>query len=490
MRLESLEQRTLLSVLPVTTTADAGPNSLRAAILAADLATEPTVILFQIPETDPNFVDVDSPLTGGDDAKDVFVIRPLTPLPELNNANHAVTIDGFSQAAFGGDTNLFGPEIVLDGSSAGGGVNGIVITTNHHELLGLNIQRFSGSGVVLGAASQNLVAGNYIGTDATGSTPAGNRYGVWLGAGATNNYIGTDSDGHFDESERNVISGNSVEGVRIEGVGAIGNVVAGNFIGVHANGISAVPNGGSGVFVSHGATGNVIGTNGDAVGDENEGNVISGNWCGIAIAGTGTSQNVIAGNLIGTDVNGTLVIGNRADGIGISNGAQENRIGTDGDGISDHLERNVISGSMRSGVTIEGVGTERNAIAGNYIGTDIDGADALPNLANGVTIIGRANSNRVGTDGSADEFNASERNIISGNTQYGVGIWDTDLSTIAGNYIGTDATGFAGLANGNTGVCIINTSGKAQGNIIGTNGDGVGDQSEGNVISGNRTQAG
>ncbi|MGI6414698.1 MAG: PKD domain-containing protein [Thermoguttaceae bacterium] len=453
------------------------------------MATEPTIILFQIPKTDPNFVDVDSPLTGGDDAKDVFVIRPLTPLPELNNANHAVTIDGFSQAAFGGDTNPFGPEIVLDGSSAGGGVNGIVITTNHHELLGLNIQRFSGSGVVLGAASQNLVAGNYIGTDATGSTPAGNRYGVWLGACAVNNYIGTDSDGHFDESERNVISGNSVEGVRIEGVGAIGNVVAGNFIGVHANGISAVPNGGSGVFVSHGATGNVIGTNGDAVGDKNEGNVISGNWCGIAIAGTGTSQNVIAGNLIGTDVNGTLVIGNRADGIGISNGAQENRIGTDGDGISDHLERNVISGSMRSGVTIEGVGTERNAIAGNYIGTDIDGADALPNLANGVTIIGRANSNRVGTDGSADEFNASERNIISGNTQYGVGIWDTDLSTIAGNYIGTDATGFAGLANGNTGVCIINTSGKAQGNIIGTNGDGVGDQSEGNLISGNRTQA-
>ena len=108
--------------------------------MAANVATFPVAINFQIPATDPGFMDVDAHLANGDATQDAFVIRPLSALPTLNNANHAITIDGASQAVFSGDTNPFGPEIVVDGSSAGAGVNGIVITTNHHELLGLNIQ--------------------------------------------------------------------------------------------------------------------------------------------------------------------------------------------------------------------------------------------------------------------------------------------------------------------------------------------------------------
>lgn len=118
--MERLEDRNLLiAVFAVTNTNDAGPGSLRQAILDADAASDAAEIRFQIMPEAPNiFEDVDAGLPGGDAAPDVFVIRPQSPLPAIEpnqgTAGHSVVIDGGTQNSWanGGDTNPFGPEIV------------------------------------------------------------------------------------------------------------------------------------------------------------------------------------------------------------------------------------------------------------------------------------------------------------------------------------------------------------------------------------------
>src|SRR5204863_4706850 len=101
------------------------------------------------------------------------------------------------------------------------------------------------------------------------------------------------------------------------------------------------------------------------------------------------------------------------DGVHITTGAQHNRIGTDGDGVLDTDERNVISGNTLDQVTINGAGANNNVVAGNFIGTTTNGTGGFASpLAVGVSIGNGAQGNIIGTDGSNDAFNANERNVI------------------------------------------------------------------------------
>jgi parallel beta-helix repeat protein len=137
------------NTLVVTNTNDSGLGSLRQAILAANetAGTEPVQIWFRIPSSDTGFVDVDSQLPGGDPLPDVFVIAPQTALPAVTRGN--VVIDGQTQDKFGGDRNPFGPEIVLAGNLAGADANGLVLASSNNLVHGLNIQQFSGNGVLI-----------------------------------------------------------------------------------------------------------------------------------------------------------------------------------------------------------------------------------------------------------------------------------------------------------------------------------------------------
>lgn len=189
--------------------------------------------------------------------------------------------------------------------------------------------------------------------------------------------------------------------------------------------------------------------------------------------GIESSSGTIEGNFIGVEPDGVTPAANTIAGVyvGNSNGVL---VGTDGDGVGDFGERNLISGNQ-NGILFQGSFTS-GAIAGNYIGTTRTGLAPLPN-ANGLFSAGA----RVGTDGSDDAFNANERNVISGNAS-GAIVADA-AAVIAGNFIGVDATGTAALANG-FGVQIA-----GEGVIIGTNADGVADLEERNVISGNNGAA-
>ncbi len=120
---------------------------------------------------------------------------------------------------------------------------------------------------------------------------------------------------------------------------------------------------------------------------------------------------------------------NTASGIALTMKAQGVRIGTDGNGIGDVAERNVITGNLLRGIEINGLGTNNNIVAGNFIGTNAAGTSAFGSgfVSGrwGVNIAGGAKFNRVGTnaDGIAD---AAERNVISGNRSVGVVIQGLD----------------------------------------------------------------
>src|SRR5207247_10992511 len=60
-----------------------------------------------------------------------------------------------------------------------------------------------------------------------------------------------------------------------------------------------------------------------------------------------TDGTTIAGNFIGTNAAGTAALPNGDTGVLIAQGARNNRIGTDGNGVADAAERNVISGNVR-----------------------------------------------------------------------------------------------------------------------------------------------
>ena len=99
---------------------------------------------------------------------------------------------------------------------------------------------------------------------------------------------------------------------------------------------------------------------------------------GIHITGTGATGDWVYGNFLGTTATGTKAEPNDY-GVEIDGGASGNLIGSNGDGIADAAERNLISGNLFAGIWINGQGTAGNAIAGNFIGTTVTGDLALDN---------------------------------------------------------------------------------------------------------------
>ena len=98
-------------------------------------------------------------------------------------------------------------------------------------------------GVVLDQANGNVVEGNNIGTDPTGTIALGNGAGVLVGYGnAADNLIGGTSPG-----SANLISGNSSDGILITTGLGTGNAIEGNKIGTDVTGLVALANGGNGV---------------------------------------------------------------------------------------------------------------------------------------------------------------------------------------------------------------------------------------------------
>ncbi|HEY1598691.1 MAG TPA: right-handed parallel beta-helix repeat-containing protein, partial [Pirellulales bacterium] len=471
LRIEPLEERRLLTVFSVTSTADSGAGSLRDAITQAN--------------ANPGTDTIDFAIAGSG----VQTITPLTQLPAITDP---LTINGDSQPGYTGT-----PLIEIDGSKAGN-ANGLQIVVGDNTIDGLDIHSFGYDGIVIAendTEGNNIIEGNYIGTDPSGTIAEGNQAGI-----------------HLLFSPDNIISGNLISGNRQSGVFladqfCTGNLIQGNLIGTDVTGLLALGNQVNGV-----ALGAVAGdtTDGFASGNTVGGttaalrNVISGNGdAGVWIEGG--SDNTVEGNYIGVGADGETAIGNgtndasapseySTDGVFI-NGGSNNLIGglVDGSG-------NVISANIGDGVRIDaldniGQSATQNFVQGNRIGVDKDGnAGADLGNANGISLRNdSANSDVLVSDnwiGADDDSDGTEdgvvkgANVISGNRGNGLVVAGVvDNTTIVGNYIGTDASGNTAVKNEGYGISVLSFAGQNDGpNNVGIGGDLPG---AGNYISGN-----
>ena len=306
------------------------------------------------------------------------------------------------------------------------------------------------------AASNTLIEGNYIGTDVTGTVALGNHgQGIWATAGS--NTVGGTASG-----AGNLISGNTVVGIWFDS--GDGNLVEGNLVGTDVTGARALGNIYSGIQLQ--SNNNIVGGTTAAARNVVSGNGFNTGSSGIVVLGSG---NLVEGNYVGTNAAGTAALGNSGDGIDVSSSANTigGATGTPGTGAG-----NVISGNAGFGLVLE-AGSSGNIVLGNIVGLTAAGTAAVANgygsgLGDGIEIAG-ASSNTIGGTIAAD------RNIISGNVYRGIEL-DTPATAnlVEGNFIGTDITGALALGNGAANVYVA-----ASGNTIGGTVTGAG-----NVIAG------
>jgi len=309
-----------------------------------------------------------------------------------------------------------------------------------------------------------------------------NYHGIVL-AGVSNSVIGGTESG-----AGNLISGNTQTGIHI-GSGSKLNSVLGNTIGTDVTGVVALPNAAWGIFIGFGASNNTIGGS-----DPGAGNLISGSGsAGVHVQDEESVGNQILGNRIGTNRAGTSALPNGTGVVVVL--ARETVIGG-ADTITPWVcdgPCNLISGNGGFGVTIQGVSAgatgqaspgridrlavadQANQVLGNFVGTNLTGTSALPNLA-GVDLSYQAAGNLVGGSSLL-----GEGNLIGGNQIDGIVMRhpSTGNNQISGNRIGTTADGEAALANGWNGVQINEG---ASSNTVGGEGAGLG-----NLISGHTT---
>jgi parallel beta-helix repeat protein len=363
-----LEDRTVPSVFTVTTTADSGTGSLRAAITAANTNPGTDTIKFAIPGTG------------------VKTIALSSALPAITDP---VIINGKTQPNF--------PMIVLNGTGAGASVNGLTLGTGSagSTLEGLVIEDFTVNGIVI-ESNGNLITGNRIGTDPTGTQARPNGFhGVEVDFSANNLILG------------NVISGNGGAGISMSGSTTAGNFVTGNRIGTNAAGTAALPNAGNGVEMIASAGAGTV-----------ESNLISGNKVDGVFLGSNSPLSTVAHNLIGV----SAVLG---------------KLGNGKDGLEIDSNQNLIAGNRiwfnAIGIVLS-VG-QHNQIQGNNIAFS---------GGNGVFVVSGAAFNSIG--GTA----AGQGNIISQNHGAGVILENGSANdAILGNAIFANTGGGIVLLSGN-----------------------------------------
>ena len=255
------------ATITVTNAADDGPGSLREAIAMTNASPGPDWIVFDIPGPGPH------------------TIEPLTPLPEITDP---VTIDGTTQPGYEGS-----PVIELSGAEAGENVSGLVVLGGSSVIRGLAINRFRVAqfecgGIAL-ASQGSIVEGNHFGTDPSGTILRGNVTGISVGASenliggstaSSRNIISGNEIGLLTyEGSDNLIEGNFI-GTDSIGMNPIGNETGiMSFLG-YGNHVGGTPN-----LIS----GNMWGVRGDY----SEGLLIQGNHVGIDVAGSGPLRNEV-----------------------------------------------------------------------------------------------------------------------------------------------------------------------------------------------------
>lgn len=314
----------------VTNTNDSGSGSLRQAIIDANAhpnGSGADRIHFNIPGTGVHTITVSTALPAISDAVFIdgwsqpgFQTKPVieltavpNPLPNqvaggLSLSSDLITVRGLIVNNFGTGiflTQTHGSAIqgCYIGTDATGTVakpnqTGISASGSSHNLIGGSgpgagnlISGNSLAGLSLTdildpkffssiSPAFNIIQGNLIGTDATGSKALPNYLGISFSPTYRVAYDaqGNEIGGRYS-SARNVISGNSATGIRVDDESKDLRI-QGNLIGTAANGVSPLGNDGSGM--------NFFNANGCIIGSEGNANVEAANT--IAFNGGGATN--------------------------------------------------------------------------------------------------------------------------------------------------------------------------------------------------------
>ncbi len=280
---------------------------------------------------------------------------PASPLPEISVP---VIINGESQPGALCPTNNTPAtlQLVLDGSSAGD-TAGLVLAngSDGSAIRGLVVGHFQREGIVL-LSDDNQLSCNHIGLAADGLSAMGNDL-AGIRINATGNTIG----GLTSHSQRNVISANGTQGVRVA-AGAF-NSIQNNFVGTTADGLSALGNTAGIAILTDSTLVGVIPAQLRGTRIDLARNVISGN-SGLGIQVNGGNSTLIMGNLIGLARDGLTPLGNGGNGIQIVGESVHTFVGDPRPTLANHIAHNGGSGvilNINNGTPIQ------NPIRGNAI---------------------------------------------------------------------------------------------------------------------------
>jgi hypothetical protein len=342
------------AIYTVTTTANAGPGSLRWAIGQVNL-----------PGGEHSAVKFASALKGK-------TIKPTSALPPITQAY--VSIIGDIDQDYAPDIQLDGSLLTRDGSTPGLEV----WNAPHCAIGGLSVVRFPGSGIRALNADALYVFSCHLGVDLAGTTKLINSFADLHLSGCHDASI----LGGVGPSQRDIFSGGSVApGETAYGLlmwDCSGCDVEDNYFGLKRDGLTAFGGGEYGVALAENATG--------CTSNHITGNVFAGLRTGIRMAGAGTMLNELRGNWFGLAADGQTVVPMSGHGVRIYGGAHDNLVGD--------LSAGNVFGGCRTGVGVSGKGTTQNTIQANWFGTDVGGVQ-VRGLRYGV-VIGDAGQQTIG----------------------------------------------------------------------------------------------
>ncbi|HWW60735.1 MAG TPA: right-handed parallel beta-helix repeat-containing protein [Thermoanaerobaculia bacterium] len=333
---------TFAATFVVTNTLDAGAGSLRQALLDANVSNGTDHVTFAI----------------------AAASKTITLSTELPVITDSIVIDGTTQPGYAG-----APVVELDGSQLTDAVVqfGLILEAPDSVIRGLVINSFnrgeccitSSAAIYVRKGGHNTIAGNYIGTDVTGTQARGNDIGIIVESGGN-------TIGGATAADRNVISGNDYDAVYMpyrQGSDG-GNRVIGNYLDVDATGEAALHGAFSNFTVNAGAPKTIVANN-----LAHGGPVLFG------------ESSVARDNVIGRSATGAplpdgfgMVLGGRdvlAEGNFVGHGWGEGIIVQDGDGIV--VRNNVLLDTQNAAIVLVSGqkrgsnGSRNNEIANNTI---------------------------------------------------------------------------------------------------------------------------
>ncbi len=422
----------------VTSSEDAGPGTLRQAILDANSTTGTTdTITFAVSNSITVFttLHVTAPVVieGGGVTLGAAVRTNVLALQSGSDGSLVrglAVVDGWWGLYVNSKSNTimacrFGTDWV---NSMNRGNEWGVLVSGDHNIIGsslpMNGNVFSGnSRTGLGIIGRyNWAKGNLVGLNSEGTAALSNGFfGIELGT--EHNLIGGSGPG-----EGNVVSGNGIHGVY---VGSIADRIVGNICGYNYVGDALIPNGSDADILCSGIN-----------------NYFGNNHLGQRMRFTGARGNTVVGNVVGMFPNGSGSSNSAKNGIFLGESSFDNFIGLpDGNG-------NLFAYSENAGVQIDMPG--RNSVRGNTV----VGSGGLPvlltNNANGdqqppVVIWAAAGTAASGTADPGEDvelFLAEGPGDHDGTVRYlgaatadGNGVWQiTSLPIPVGVYVCAIAT--------------------------------------------------